>query len=170
MRNLRSVIINGNRLDFLPSNAFRGLERLHNLELADCGLNNLNYRWFDDLEFLSTLEIDLNNFQQLPMEIFDLPRLSHVGVAGNRLTELNSNAFGQSISSLITLRAENNEIDAIDENIINNASELFSLNLAGNVCVDLDFIEVQENIDAVRDRLVGCFENFVNREGSKIAV
>ncbi|KAG5666388.1 hypothetical protein PVAND_014417 [Polypedilum vanderplanki] len=168
MRNLRMINLNGNRLDFLPSNAFRSLTSLHTLELADCNLNNLNYRWFDDLQNLETLEFDMNAITQLPNLVFDLPNLSYLGIAANRLSELNLNAFGRSIVSLRTIRAENNQIIAIDERIIDNAIQLFSFTLSGNVCVNFDFIEVQENIETVREYLNGCFENF--RNGTEILI
>jgi Leucine-rich repeat (LRR) protein len=163
-RNLRTINLNGNRLDFLPSNAFRSLTSLNTLEIADCGLGSINYRWFDDLQNLAILEVDANGITELPNAVFDLPHLLNLGLAGNRLAELNSDAFGRSLESLVSIRAENNAIDAIDARIIDNASGLFSLALSGNVCVDVDFIEVQENIEAVREHLAGCFENFAGAE------
>lgn len=128
--------------------------------MANCALGTLNYRWFDDLVTLTSLEVDMNGLRELPDNIFDLPTLGNLGIAYNQLTVLNSTTFGASIGSLVMIRAENNEINAIDETIFDGASQLFSLTLTGNQCTDADFIEIQENMEAVRTHLQPCFDNF----------
>jgi Leucine-rich repeat (LRR) protein len=128
--------------------------------MADCSLQRLNPRWFWDKESLITLELDENQFTELPVDAFDMPILERLGLAGNNLEVLNSTAFARSMTSLVNLGVENNQIDAIDERIFDEMTNLDSLTLQQNRCADAYFVEVQANMQVVREYLQGCFDNF----------
>lgn len=165
--NLAILELSGNRDAFVPSNAFEGLTRLLDLEMANCALHDLNTHWFRDLQFLDRLEVDMNGIIELPTGIFDLPYLRFLGIAFNRIRVLDSSAFGSSVSSLFSIDAEENEITAIDRRIIENATGLSALLLTGNSCADANFLNVQDTRDEVLENLQGCFNNFESLLKSK---
>jgi Leucine-rich repeat (LRR) protein len=135
---------------------------MYDLEMANCGLRSINPHWLKNFEFLGRLEVDMNTIETLPRGVFDLPYLTTLGIASNRIRVLDSRAFGSSVRSIVSLNAGQNEIDAIDRAIIQNATGLSSLTLTGNSCTDSNFIDVQDAMDQVMESLQGCFENFDN--------
>lgn len=161
LSNLLVLELTGNENTFIPSSSFNRLTRLYTLHLASCGIRNLNHRWFDDLRFLTHLELDSNEIEELPTEIFDLNALEYLGLAFNRLTVLDSRSFGAHLSELFRIDAEFNAINAIDRQLVVNATSLESLSLIGNECVNLNFMDVQNNMEVVLRELEGCFGNFV---------
>ena len=152
--------MSGNRNLFVPSNAFNGLSHLFILQMANCGINNLNHRWFDDLRDLTFLEIDSNGIEVLPVEVFNLPSLEHLGIAFNRISTLDLRSFGGHAAEFVHIDAENNQINAIDQRLIENARSLNTLLLAGNICNNNNFIDVRENRETVMEILQDCFNNF----------
>ncbi|KAL7015049.1 hypothetical protein ACKWTF_016261 [Chironomus riparius] len=152
--------MSGNRDLFMPSDAFNGLSFLFILQMANCGINNLNHRWFDDLRDLTFLEIDSNGITELPVEIFNLPSLEHLGFAFNRVSRLDLRSFGGHAGEFVHIDAENNQINAIDRQFFVNARNLDTFLLAGNVCNNNNFIDVRQNRDNVMQILEPCFNNF----------
>jgi Leucine-rich repeat (LRR) protein len=152
--------MSGNRDLFMPSDAFNGLSFLFILQMANCGINNLNHRWFDDLRDLTFLEIDSNGIQVLPVDIFNLPSLEHLGMNANRVTRLDLRSFGGHAAEFVHIDAEDNQINAIDRQLLVNALNLDTLLLAGNVCNNNNFIDVRQNRDNVMQILEPCFANF----------
>lgn len=152
--------MSGNRDLFMPSDAFQGLSFLFILQMANCGIENLNHRWFDDLRDLTFLEIDSNGISELPVEIFNLPSLEHLGMAINRISRLDLRSFGGHAGEFVHIDAENNQINAIDRQFFVNARNLDTFLLAGNVCNNNNFIDVRQNRDNVMQILEPCFNNF----------
>lgn len=152
----------GNSDIFIPSNAFETNTMMYDLEMANCGLMSLNPHWFRNLRFLNRLEVDMNGITELPQRIFDLPYLSIIGIALNRIGTLDSRAFGSSLDRIVRLDAEDNLVHAIDRRILEGSTTLSDLLLAGNTCTSSNFINVQDQLPAVMQALQGCFNNFDN--------
>ncbi|KAL7015050.1 hypothetical protein ACKWTF_016262 [Chironomus riparius] len=152
----------GNPDIFVPSDAFETNTMMYDLEMANCGLMNLNPHWFKNLQFLNRLEVDLNGITELPQRVFDLPYLRILGITLNRIGTLDSRAFGSSLGRIERLDAEENLIHAIDRRILENSTTLSELLLAGNMCTSSNFLNVQDQLSTVMQALQGCFNNFDN--------
>lgn len=78
----------------------------------------------------------------------------------NQIRDLRAISFGQSLPTLRVLRGDENVINAIDPTLIDDAVSLEYLLLQSNICVSDSFFGVRDNLDAVREALQGCFDNF----------
>jgi Leucine-rich repeat (LRR) protein len=160
LTNLRRLDLAGNLLTFIPSDAFSGLTSLTYLSVANCEIMALPPTIFHPLTSLRSIEIDMNFLTELPENLLSIRTLEHVGIAFNNLAVLDSQSFGDSLGSITTLLVEENELIAIDSRILINATNLDTLDLINNVCVDASFIDVQTNIWAIYEYISECTQTF----------
>jgi Leucine-rich repeat (LRR) protein len=127
-----------NRLEILEGSVFYPLSlRLRELRLISNRIHTIEPGTF-------------NNFTQL--ERVDLG-------FGNKLTTLNSNAFGASLTTIRTFLADVNRINAIDPQFFDMAVNLEFLALLNNICVSQNF-NISQNRTFARQQLQTCFNNF----------
>lgn len=181
------LLLHNNRLSSLPTGIFANLSALNYLELDNNPITELSPNIFDSLKSLNFLSLQSTNLSSLPPqllantqkiteinlsrnEISDIPEnffgsmsdLEYLNIDYLNLSVLNSTSFGSALESLTFLRARSNRINSIDPQFINNATKLTQLYLLNNICTDMNFQNVQENIEEVRGELWRCFGNFEN--------
>lgn len=106
---------------------------------------------------LTVLNIQNNLIEDFPDGIFKpLTNLRSFYFRGNNLMRLSANAFGDSLQSITALFGERNRIRAFDPNILQEASKLEVLYLGGNVCIQENFANVQNNLDKILSKLSIC--------------
>lgn len=83
------------------------------------------------------------------------------------MRNINSNAFGAALDSIVQFDATNNGIRAFDEEILTRSQNLAVIHLRGNQCVNQDFANVQGNMPNVTSAMAECsrmFTGFLNCE------
>jgi Leucine-rich repeat (LRR) protein len=159
LRHLEALVLNYNRIENIPDDAFDALVNLNLLSLGHCGLSSLNPRWFQNLSNLTDLFLPSNEVAELPAGIFSpVNALRLLDIYDNRLETLSAQSFGGSAQSITTIIASKNAINAVDPGII--GQNLDNLYLAENVCVNRNFANVTGTADEVRAALSQCFNNF----------
>lgn len=174
------LILSGNRLTNIPAGTFRNLRQLTFLDLSsNDGLTLPEPAPFGDLASLMTLAMDNSNITSLTSDTFSgltglfelsmrsnlvatlpenvfnsLTSLQYLVIDNLLLEELQSSSFGAALNTLRVIRARNNRIRLIDETIVDNLVEFYLLN---NICIDINFTNVQNNIDEVRSEMSRCF-------------
>lgn len=114
-----------------------------------------------DLTELRDLRLDHNGIAKLPQGIFNnLRNIWIISLDNNNIRNINSNAFGASLGSLIQLDITSNGIRAFDDEIVAKAQNLSNLHLIGNNCVNQNFANVQGNLGNVTAALSECFRMF----------
>ncbi|XP_070497788.1 chaoptin-like [Chironomus tepperi] len=144
----------------IPANAFSNLVNLQSLFIDFNGLRTIHPEWFANLPALRDLHLNSNNLRALPAGSFNNLNITYFSVRGNRLAEINSNSFGDSLHTISSFYAIDNEINAIDREFFDQALSLELLYLLHNVCVDHNFREVVGNRGFVIEELRQCFDNF----------
>lgn len=160
--NLLSLDLGLNPNVNIHSDAFNGLNDLRFLFVDTSNMRNLNSQWFASLLQLAELHIHTNLLRTIPENAFTtLTNLAYLSVRNNRLTNINSNAFSSEMSNLTRFYAQSNRINAIDELFFeSNEASLNLLYLFDNLCVNMNFYNVNEFPDIAREELRGCFNNF----------
>jgi Leucine-rich repeat (LRR) protein len=161
---LRELSLSENYLTTIPVEVFSPLINLRTLHLVEIGVSDLQIEWFSSLFRLRTLELENNFIQELPENVFDLPNLVYLGLTNNRIQTLDANSFGRSLDSLENLAVQQNQIGAFDPHILSNATNLFSMWMEGNECVDVNFGEIQENLLVVSEYLYPCIFEYNNMD------
>lgn len=157
LSNLLELTMAGNPIVDIPNDAFMGLGRLRHLNINNCGIRQLQTQWFIDLSNLLRIYLNGNSLTEFPNGIFG--NLTHVHVTGNQLRVLSGNSF-RNLNSLVQLNAQNNQISAIDEEIFENAGNLYTLQLLNNICVSVNIVNLPVNRDYYRPQFEQCFGNF----------
>lgn len=132
--------------------------------MANCGLTELHHTWFFTNVNLRQIYVQHNNLPEFQDGVFhNLTSLELLYFYNNQITELKAISFGNSIPTLRILNGPENIINAIDQTLIEDAVNLEYLMLNSNVCVNNSFFDVRNNLDAVREELRTCFDNFANQ-------
>lgn len=159
--NLQILIIGDNPIWSIPANVFDPLVSLTILDLRQLSLITLNPSWFLNLNNLERLQLSNNQLEDLQDGIFDpLTNLRVINLNDNNLRSLSSVAFGSSLSSVVDILVENNRIRAVDERILDEATDLIWFYLRGNICSQENFSGVFNNVEFVRNQLRTCTTNF----------
>jgi Leucine-rich repeat (LRR) protein len=133
--NLLVVDLHMNRIDELSHNSFAGLDKLVGLNLRGNNLTSLPFGIFDRFNGIKTLDIGENYVRQLSIE-----------------------HFGNALRTLESLMADSNAITAMNHNVFDAATQLQTLFMSDNLCVDENFMGVATTRFAVRYRLLPCFK------------
>jgi Leucine-rich repeat (LRR) protein len=159
--NLQWLDISINPFTNIDANAFRGLINLQTLYAIQCGMSNLNPSWFAGLINLEILHLPFNEIETLPDNVFNaLRRLDEVYLGYNNLTQLTLSSFGDSIFNIEVLSVVNNQIYAIEDTKFNEAENLISLEMFGNVCSNQNFNNIDLDRETTRFRLRKCLDSF----------
>ncbi|KAG5668555.1 hypothetical protein PVAND_016493 [Polypedilum vanderplanki] len=160
MENLIYLDLSSNPLINIENGAFRSLGNLEYFYAIACQLRNLNSDSFEGLTGLLTLNLNFNELENLPTGIFrHFERLFYLSLWGNRLKTLKRDQFGD-LSFLTSADFDNNVINAIERNVIEDATNLNALLLSENLCASGIFSNFSANRVQHMERLQRCFRNF----------
>ncbi|KAL7012749.1 hypothetical protein ACKWTF_015019 [Chironomus riparius] len=155
---LVTLSLNSNPFTSLPSNIFDPLESLNELSLREINIK-FNPIWFKNLKSLFSLDLSRNQLTDLPKNSFSaLESLEHLDLSFNQLTVIHSDSFGH-LKSLKTILLEENNVNAIDEQLIDNTA-LNHLDMDSNKCIS-DVIQEREEL---KGKLAQCFNNYQPRQ------
>ena len=104
-----SVLLDGNELTTLPSDAFQGLGQVHTVNLTDNAISSLPSDAFDDVkDTLQTVSLGGNELTTLPSgTLSGIPNLNAVTLDRNAITSLPANTFDGN-TSLTSLNLNDN--------------------------------------------------------------
>lgn len=155
LRNVQWIDFTANELTELPpSDAFEGLVSLTHLYVIACNLHTLNANWFNPMTSLVELHVEMNDISELTNDVFNgLRRLDGLFLGYNQLTEMTSAPFGRILVNLEVLSLLRNQIFAISDEFFLRAENLDALELYDNVCSLENHFNINNNRNAVRDRL-----------------
>jgi Leucine-rich repeat (LRR) protein len=160
--NLRELYLNNNPLGSLRYRIFEPMVNLEILQLAGCGLTELDPNYWQRNPMIVNLELDNNNLRDLPVGVFNNTRLVHLGLTGNQLSAIDIMSFGSSLNTLRSLHIDRNNIQAFDETLIDNSPNLDALIAYQNECVDGSLLGVNQNQDRAREFFANCITGFNN--------
>lgn len=150
-----------NPVHTITENFFTYNPRLMKVIIEDGQIEELPGRIFQNNPQLTDITFSGNFLQQLPNGIFDRLRfLRSLAVSNNNLSTIDTQTFGYSALSLVSLRAENNRILSIDRNWFNQSRNLQFLHLRNNICVNQTFEWIGNDRFAVEQQLERCFNSF----------
>lgn len=163
LRNLRELNFNFNVIGpNIASTAFDGLTNLQTLSISRTAIPAIDPAWFRTLESLTMFYAQNNEISELANGTFaSLTTLERLFLNGNRIREITREAFGNSSSRLHTFYINDNRINVIDPYWVNDADNLEYLLLAGNLCVDEDFLNVGLLRWRLFEELQQCIDNFM---------
>lgn len=160
LENLILLELSQNPIDAIDNGAFRRLTNLEYLSLTLCRIRQLESNSFEGLANLNTLHLGFNQIEELPEGIFvPLPNVVYFSFWGNRLKTLNRNRFG-SLANLEIFDLDGNVINAIEQSIIDEAVNLETLYLGGNLCASGYFGNFLISRPQYLPMLARCFSNF----------
>ncbi|KAL7043485.1 hypothetical protein ACKWTF_001538 [Chironomus riparius] len=158
---LRRLDMRQSRISNIPRILLWPLTAMTSLNLEQNDLTTLDPDWFLRQWNLTSLNLQFNRIEELPRAVFgSMTALEQLVMNNNRLRVIDSNSFG--IHSMLTNASfVNNQIYAIDERFIDNTA-ITSIDLRGNLCVNLNIIDQSPNRYLMRAALSNCFQNYVN--------
>ena len=164
--NFTRIWLSNNLITDLPTNIFSLQKDLNELTIGNNPIENLKVEWFENLENLEYLGIHNTFISSMPTNIFSrLRNLYYINLDNNRLKTIHADSFGL-MPRLLHVYFEYNQIDAIDENFIDNAAVYF-LYMRGNLCFNGYIADVTPSQDVMRAELRTCFINFRNLTSGK---
>ena len=150
LRNLKTLVLNGNPLVFIPESVFE-LQQLEDLTLISIGISEIpemigklsNLTQFDlgsnqiaqipeaieQLTNLMILDLNSNQITQIPEVIGQLTNLTQLNLSGNQITQI-PEVIGQ-LTNLTQFAVFSNQITQIPE-LIGQLTNLIGLSLGGN--------------------------------------
>ncbi len=136
---LSKLNISGNGLESLPVE-IGDLRDLKHLDLSHNQLADTFPKTFKRLQKLETLNLDHNDFIDVPIEIAKLNKLSTFSISNNNLTQAPD--IMNRMQGLLHLNMANNRIEKVSSVWDLLLSRLKTLNLSGNIILELPFKEV----------------------------
>jgi hypothetical protein len=158
-------------LNEINPNVFQGASNLQVLLLANNQLTTLGIGALNGLGTLTTIDISSNRINVLSDQAFlPVPLIQSINLSGNTIVRLPSFLFSTNLA-LTSLVAQNNQIDQIGNRILDNLTNLRTLSLSGNTCVNQNWVNIGTGgttKDSIRAVLTPCFNNYrvpvTNRE------
>lgn len=148
-------------IENIPGNAFTGLTQLTTLGLSRTNIRELIPSWFTDLGNLNTLYLQNNHIQVLPQSIFaNLTNVQDLFLYGNQIREINRNSWSSGLANLRRIYLGDNRINFFDQQFLIDAVNLEYLLLSNNLCIDEDFLNVQQSYWRLFEELRQCTDNF----------
>ncbi len=157
---------NGNKIEELPANAFKGCPRLSELYLYDNPIKALRGDEFNQLGGLKNLDLSYAKLTSIgPTTFHPLQSLDYLGLDRSFAGPINiENKLFMNLTNLRTLDLSGNNIVAIQRKTFDSLPNLTYLGLQGNICVDEDFRapdnEVTIDMELLNEKLKVCFANF----------
>ena len=116
------------------------------------------------------MDFQFNEISDLPANVFTpLKKLRSLGLRSNKLTTIHSDSFNVH-NNLTRVSLDCNEINAIDENFIDNAALSF-IDMRNNTCSQAELSKTgstNEFIIEIKSSLRKCFDNYQPRKQSQI--
>ncbi|KAG5666390.1 hypothetical protein PVAND_014419 [Polypedilum vanderplanki] len=164
LTNLRTLDLGLNPHIILPPNIFKPLVNLDKLFIDSSGLRRIDSQWFSTLTLLTELHLHSNSIRSMPENVFTpLVNLGYLSVRDNLIRVINGNAFSTQMNNFTRFYAQSNRINGFDDQFFESISgQLEFLYLYDNVCISMNFYEVNQNQNIVREELQRCFDNFEN--------
>lgn len=159
IKQLTYLDISNNRIESIPADTFADLTKLQFLNLIDNHLKIIDGSLFKGLISLETLSLINNLITDIHRDAFkDLAALKHLNLHGNYLTQLGG--FLKNLKNLKLLDLGKNQINAIDPQAFRYLTSLRDIHLDENICVDKQFLNINDLETEVMPKLDGCFDNY----------
>ncbi|KAL7636783.1 UNVERIFIED_CONTAM: hypothetical protein RMT77_012537 [Armadillidium vulgare] len=131
-KNLLSLILSNNRINYIEDEAFNDLIHLQKLDLEQNLLGSLYEEWFFGLTQLNVLNLAHNRVHNIPATVFrPLYALERLYLSGNRISQIDPRAFS-GLTRLKVLTLEDNLISIIPTPAFQSLPELEILTLDQN--------------------------------------
>lgn len=147
-KNLRKLDLKENSISDLQRNAFEGALHLEKINLNQNKLRVIDEHAFEGLSALVNLKLKSNQISQLHKNTFaPLPKLKKIDLSMNGLRFLHKDLFKhENNMELVSVNLEDNLLNSIHGAMFKYSASLVSVNLEGNDCIDMEFMqnEVQE--------------------------
>lgn len=130
LNHLETLLLNNNNLNFLSKKSFRTLHNLHNLDLSNNKISNIEFDK-DDLNSLLSLSLRNNLLIQIEGHHFQgLSLLQFLDLSNNNISKLESNAF-ISLKELINFEISNNPLSGtLKKNTFEGLNSLPNLDIS----------------------------------------
>ena len=136
-KQLEYLYFNGSELStFSPTDCFAGMKNLEELILQNNKISYLPDGMFDNLSKLRYLDLDNNNISDLSEICTNLPQLFHLSLSHNLLTTISLTDCFAGMINLEELALMNNEISYLPNGMFANLSKLRYLDLDYNIISD----------------------------------
>ncbi|KAF0311835.1 Leucine-rich repeat, immunoglobulin-like domain and transmembrane domain-containing protein 3 [Amphibalanus amphitrite] len=130
--NLQRLLLARTGLQTLHRHAFRGLELLAELDLADNQLTSVDTETFADNVQLRQLSLSGNRLQKLnDLQFPELPRIQQLNLSHCQLATISQRAF-KKLTNLAELNLDGNKLAVLDPVIFQSLTKLNSLTLRDN--------------------------------------
>lgn len=157
-RQLRTLIIAGVTSTVLEDRVFEHLTKLKSLHFVDGDLTTINEANFIGLDQLVEFHLEANSLSQIDPNSFNwLTKLEILVMSNNNLQSV-GNWFTNNLE-LRTIDLRTNRITSISPYFIDGLDVLSSLQLSGNICVDLSFGPTNFNRTQVHQSLQNCYNS-----------
>ncbi len=168
--NVEKIILwNGNKIEELPANAFKGCPRLSYLYLDDNPIKALRGDEFNQLGGLKYLDLSSTRLTSIaPTTFHPLQSLVSLNLGRSFAGPINiENKLFMNLTNLRTLDLSENNIVAIQRKTFDSLRNLSFLGLQGNICVN-EWFEAPYNevldMEVINEKLKVCFGNFPAEE------
>lgn len=157
--NIDFMFFGSNRITDLPKNLFRNVSKLRHWDFRFNQIRNLRNEWFENLQNVQFVYLHYNNIADLPRNIFNrLTSVQLISLYGNYLKTIHADSFGF-LPTLSRLDLFFNQINAIDENLIDNTG-INLIDLTGNLCANRHVYDPSATRALMRSELVQCIINY----------
>ena len=145
---LKTLVITGNNLELIPSNALEYLISLEKVEFSyNSGLQLPSYIFSSNLH-LKSIQIRKCGFNEIPAAVTQIPTLTELDLDANSLMSLSAHAFS-TLKNLNTLGLDSCAIETISDYAFDDLNQLTSLNLGHNRIRSIH----RRHFEAFRDKL-----------------
>ena len=132
MPNMNTLNMNHNKfIRNVSKSIFQGLNRLKNLQIADCGLTTIHKHAFQDLTSLTTLNISFNDLQTIPSAIRNLNFLQFLDVKDNQISSVAEDSL-QGLYQLLGISLKKNKIRSLPPDVFKRTPKIQLINLEKN--------------------------------------
>lgn len=156
---LTDLFLFGNKLKSIEDRTFEGAVNLRILDLDDNEIEKISENGLFGLENLHYLDMENNKIKILDPQIFKhTPHLCTLDLSRNQLSTLDESTFLLA-KELEMIEVSWNRINEISRKTFDDLTNLQSLGLLENVCVDKTYEEMPAR-DILNGNLQSCYENY----------
>lgn len=154
--NLEFLRLDLNQILQIIDETFKDLWKVKELNLSQNEISTISENAFISLTMLTNLDLSDNKLSTFPAALHSLKVIAIINLDKNEIGFLNQLWEAPMIE---TFSIANNRIQSINVRFF--TSSIKSLKLSGNICVDEDFIDIQDFELEVKPELKNCFDHFV---------
>ncbi|XP_072023535.1 uncharacterized protein [Amphiura filiformis] len=149
---LSSLILNHNKISFLPAFCFENVSKIDSLDLTYNTLNSIHSDAFSHLKHLSNLSLAYNNLTVLETGVFhSLKNLSYLYLNNNSLVSI-SNGMFDNLYNLKRLNLAANNLTTLSYNLFKTLMKLTLLDLSFNNLNNIPYIDHISSLTLVKLR------------------